>query len=77
MIKTMVHRCTICGQEHPELPHIGSAAPFHWADTLAEDSNSLLTEDLCIIEGRVGGKTMDKTTTMQTMFGAAQMGDLA
>lgn len=31
---------------------IGSAAPFHWADSLAKDPNSLLTEDLCIIEGR-------------------------
>jgi hypothetical protein len=34
------------------LPHVGFAAPFHWADVLAKDTNSLLTEDLCIIEGR-------------------------
>jgi len=48
----MPYICTICGQEHTDLPHIGSAAPFHWADVLAKDPNSLLTEDLCIIEGR-------------------------
>ena len=46
------YTCTTCGQEHTDLPHIGSAAPFHWADVLAKDPNSLLTEDLCIIEGR-------------------------
>jgi hypothetical protein len=44
--------CPICREEHTQLPHIGSAAPFHWADRLANDPNSLLTEDLCIIEGR-------------------------
>jgi hypothetical protein len=38
--------------EHTDLPHIGSAAPFQWTDTLAKDPNSLLTPDLCIIEGR-------------------------
>lgn len=44
--------CSVCGQKHTDLPHIGSAAPFHWADELANDPNSLLTEDLCIIEDR-------------------------
>ena len=48
----MPYTCTICGEEHTDLPHIGSAAPFHWADELAQDPNSLLTKDLCIIEGR-------------------------
>lgn len=48
----MPYTCTTCGQVHSDLPHIGSAAPFHWADVLASDPNSLLTEDLCIIEGR-------------------------
>jgi hypothetical protein len=33
-------------------PHIGSAAPFNWGDELAKAPNSLLSEDLCIIEGR-------------------------
>ena len=48
----MPYICTTCGEEHTDLPHIGSAAPFHWADPLDHDHNSLLTEDLCIIEGR-------------------------
>jgi hypothetical protein len=48
----MPYTCAICGQEHGDLPHIGSRAPFQWADELAQDPNSLLTEDLCIIEGR-------------------------
>lgn len=47
----MQSTCSICGKEHTELPHIGSAAPFHWADKLIDDPNSLLTTDLCIIEG--------------------------
>ena len=46
------YTCTTCGQEHTDLPHIGSAAPFHWEDVLAKNPNSLLTTDLCIIEGR-------------------------
>jgi hypothetical protein len=48
----MPYACTVCGQQHDDLPHIGAAAPFHWADELAKDPNSLLTTDLCIIEGR-------------------------
>jgi hypothetical protein len=44
--------CSICGVEHTDLPHVGSAAPFQWADALDKDPNSLLTTDLCIIEGR-------------------------
>jgi len=48
----MPYFCHICGQTHTELPHIGSAAPFHWADEFAKDPNSLLTEDLCIIKGQ-------------------------
>jgi hypothetical protein len=48
----MPYICSTCGQEHADLPHIGFAAPFHWADELARDPASLLTEDLCIIEGQ-------------------------
>lgn len=48
----MQSTCSICGLTHTDLPHIGSASPFQWADALAKDPNSLLTEDLCIIEGR-------------------------
>jgi hypothetical protein len=43
--------CSVCGQEHTELPHIGSAAPSYWADKYANDESCLLTSDLCIIEG--------------------------
>ena len=48
----MPYICATCGQEHTDLPHIGFAAPFHWADSLANDPDSLLTEDLCIIQGQ-------------------------
>ena len=48
----MPFTCPVCGKKHNELPHIGSAAPYHWADALADDPDSLLTEDLCVIEGR-------------------------
>ena len=48
----MSFKCSICGEEHTDLPHIGSAAPFHWSEELANDPDSLLTGDLCIIEGR-------------------------
>lgn len=46
------YTCATCGREHGDLPHIGSAAPYQWADRFANDPNSLLTNDLCIIEGR-------------------------
>ena len=48
----MSYKCSICGETHDDLPHIGSAAPIQWADELANDPDSLLTEDLCIIEAR-------------------------
>lgn len=48
----MPYTCAICGENHEDLPHIGYATPFHWADSYARDPKSLLTEDLCIIEGR-------------------------
>ena len=48
----MSYICAICGEEHDDLPAIGSAAPFHWSSDLESESNSLLTADLCIIEGR-------------------------
>jgi hypothetical protein len=44
--------CASCGAEHHDLPAIASAAPFHWSSEYANDTNSLLTSDLCIIEGR-------------------------
>jgi hypothetical protein len=44
--------CSHCGKAHDDLPHIGFDAPQPWSKDLANDPNSLLTEDLCIIEGR-------------------------
>ena len=48
----MPYTCPICGEEHTDLPHVGSAAPFQWTDEHVNDPSSLLTKDLCIIEGR-------------------------
>ena len=47
----MTFQCSICGRKHTDLPHIGSAAPIQWAKSWEKDPDSLLTEDLCIIEG--------------------------
>ena len=44
-------KCAVCGEEHDELPDIGSAAPDQWRDELDDADNSLLTEDLCIVDG--------------------------
>ena len=43
-------KCSVCGEEHGELPHIGSLTPFHWRDELDGVEGSLLTEDLCIVD---------------------------
>src|SRR5205807_4532712 len=51
-VRAVSYTFSICGEEHTDLPHIGSPAPFQWADEFAKDPNSVLTEDLCIIEGR-------------------------
>lgn len=48
----MPYICTICGETHTDLPHLGTPAPYGWAKELANDPASLLTKDLCIIEGR-------------------------
>ena len=44
-------KCAVCGEEHGELPDIGSGAPYHWRDELDDADDSLLTEDLCIVDG--------------------------
>jgi hypothetical protein len=46
----MAYICSICGEEHKDLPHIGSDAPAYWSKKYAKDPASLLTEDLCIIK---------------------------
>ena len=51
-MQLVAFKCATCNQIHTDLPHIGFGAPFQWADRLADDPNSLLTSDLCIIEGR-------------------------
>jgi hypothetical protein len=48
----VAYKCATCNKIHTDLPHIGFGAPLHWSDKLADDPNSLLTSDLCIIEGR-------------------------
>ena len=44
-------KCAVCGKEHDELPDIGSAAPYQWRDELDDSDDSMLTEDLCIVDG--------------------------
>lgn len=44
--------CPTCGKEHADLPHIGSPAPYQWSRELADDPDSSLTDELCIIQGR-------------------------
>jgi hypothetical protein len=48
----MSYQCPICGDVHDDLPDIGSPAPYYWTDEAARHPESLLTEDLCIVEGR-------------------------
>jgi hypothetical protein len=48
----MSFTCPICKKTHDELPDIGSDAPHEWVEELREDPDSLLTDDLCIIERR-------------------------
>ena len=48
----MALKCSKCGKEHTDLPHIGADKPYHWSDEFAKEPNSLLTSDLCIIEDR-------------------------
>jgi hypothetical protein len=44
--------CRTCNKPHDDLPHIGADRPDYWEDGYATDSESLLTEDLCVIEAR-------------------------
>lgn len=48
----MTYICPTCGEEHDELPDIGSAAPYPWTDSLQHDPQSSLDTDLCVIEAR-------------------------
>ena len=45
--------CGSCGRSHEDMPlSYRAAAPAHWTDDLADDPNSELTPDLCVISGR-------------------------
>lgn len=47
------YTCGSCGRRHEDLPlSYRTAAPAHWTDDLADDPNSELTPDLCVISGR-------------------------
>ena len=41
----MPFTCPVCGKEHEELPDIGWDAPYQWADSLADDPDSLLARN--------------------------------
>src|SRR5260370_35938565 len=44
--------CASCGQRHDELPmSYGAPAPEYWTDDLAEDDESGLSSDQCVIKG--------------------------
>ncbi|MBO2458344.1 DUF2199 domain-containing protein [Actinomadura violacea] len=45
--------CSGCGQHHDELPmNFSAPAPDLWSPLLAEDPESYLTSDLCVIKGQ-------------------------
>ena len=45
--------CTICGETHDELPHVGSDRPDPWWDVAEEERERRieLTSDTCVIDG--------------------------
>src|SRR5688500_4367375 len=48
----MSYICATCGEKHDDLPSIGAHEPYQWSAEYEKDTNSLLTDDLCVIEGR-------------------------
>lgn len=50
----MSYRCTICGQEHGDLPHLGIDRPDQWWDVAEEERERRikLTSDTCVIDDR-------------------------
>ncbi|MDG4788449.1 DUF2199 domain-containing protein [Micromonospora sp. WMMD1102] len=47
------YQCRCCGQQHEGLPFsYGSDAPAYWRDDLAQDEQSLLDDELCIIQAQ-------------------------
>ncbi|MEV6213004.1 DUF2199 domain-containing protein [Kitasatospora sp. NPDC051914] len=44
--------CTCCNSHHSDVPmNFSSPAPAHWDESLAEDPDSLLSSDQCVIKG--------------------------
>ncbi|MEV5414503.1 DUF2199 domain-containing protein [Thermopolyspora sp. NPDC052614] len=45
--------CTCCGERHEGLPlHYSTDAPVYWTPEMAEDPDSALTSDQCVIKGQ-------------------------
>lgn len=46
-------QCRTCGQWHDGLPlDYAYSAPYYWSESLRENPDSFLNDDLCVIEGR-------------------------
>ncbi|MDR3638704.1 MAG: DUF2199 domain-containing protein [Isosphaeraceae bacterium] len=50
----MAYHCTICGQRHDELPHLGIDRPAQWWDVPEEERERRikLTSDTCVVDDR-------------------------
>jgi hypothetical protein len=48
----MGYTCRSCGQRHDGLPmSYGTDAPAYWSESFATDGDSVLDEELCVIQG--------------------------
>lgn len=46
------YTCGFCGQHHDEVPlSYRTKAPVYWSETLADDEDSGLDDELCVIKG--------------------------
>jgi hypothetical protein len=50
----VAYHCTICGQEHHDLPHLGTDYPAQWwhIPETERARRAQLTADTCVIDGR-------------------------
>lgn len=48
----MSYRCSVCGETHEDLPHVGIDKPDHWWDVPEDerDRRVKLTTDTCVID---------------------------
>ncbi|MFF2525087.1 DUF2199 domain-containing protein [Streptomyces liangshanensis] len=45
--------CSCCGEHHAELPmNYAATAPYVWDDRYADESDSLLSEDQCVVKAQ-------------------------